>query len=159
MGKVNYQKRWVGQELDDDAVRKKFIRHLKRWHNEFTTPYWKSNFNDWLIYECTVHHCGLHVKSIDEEVVTLCAYCVGIQTEGICLNVTFKVPTKLFKISDLAMMIGPYRYHKNGPATRFEWYPKLDDTRINPVYITEMAWWYDESKDETVKCDVPLEEE
>ena len=35
MGKVNYQKRWVGQELNDDATRKKFIRHLKRWHNEF----------------------------------------------------------------------------------------------------------------------------
>ena len=35
MGKVNYMKRWVGQELDDEAVRKRFIRHLKKWHNEF----------------------------------------------------------------------------------------------------------------------------
>ena len=35
MDKVNYQKRWVGQELDDPVVRKKFIRHLKKWHNEF----------------------------------------------------------------------------------------------------------------------------
>ena len=148
MGKVNYQKRWVGQELDDDATRKKFIRHLKRWHNEFTTPYWKSDFNDWLIYDCTVHPCGLQVDSIAKDFVTLCANCEGVQTEGICLDVTFKVPTKLFKTQDLVKMIGPYRYHKNGPAMRFEWFPEMDDPRINPIYITEMSWWYDEFYDE-----------
>ena len=69
MGKVNYQKRWVSQELDDPAVRKKFIRHLKRWHNEFTTLYWKSQFIDWLVYESTIQPCGLSVESIDSSFV------------------------------------------------------------------------------------------
>lgn len=54
MGKVNYMKRWVGQELDDESVRKRFIRHLKKWHNEFTTPWWDCGFNRWLVYECTI---------------------------------------------------------------------------------------------------------
>ena len=149
MGKVNYQKRWVGQELDDDAVRKRFIRHLKKWHNEFTTPWWDCDFNKWLVYECTINPCGLKVDSIAEDVVTMRAQCDGVQTEGICLEATFKVPTKLFKTPDLVKMIGPYRYHKNGPAIRFEWFPKMNDQRIDPVYITEMAWWYDEFYDES----------
>ena len=80
MGKVNYQKRWVGQELNDDATRKKFIRHLKRWHNEFATPWWDCGFNRWLVYECTIHPCGLSVESIAEGVVTLFADCTGVQT-------------------------------------------------------------------------------
>ena len=149
MGKVNYQKRWVGQELDDDAVRKRFIRHLKKWHNEFTTPWWDCGFNRWLVYECTIHPCGLGVESIAEDTVTLCAHCAGVQTEGICLDVTFKVPTKLFKTPDLMKIIGPYRYHKNGPEMRFEWFPRINDQRIDPVYITEMAWWYDEFYEES----------
>lgn len=149
MGKVDYLKRWVGQELNDDATRKRFIRHLKRWHNEFTTPYWKSDFNDWLIYDCTVHPCGLSVESIDEMFVTLCAHCAGVQTEGICLDATFKVPTRLFKTPDLVKMVGPYRYHKHGPACRFAWYPRMDDKRISACHITELRWWYDECEDET----------
>ena len=149
MGKVDYQKRWVGQELDDPFVRKIFIRHLKRWHNEFTTRWWDCGFNQWLVYECTINPCGLKIDSIAEDVVTMRAHCDGIQTEGICLEATFKVPTKLFKTSDLVKIIGPHRHHKNGPATRFEWFPKLDDPRINPIYITEMSWWYDESYDES----------
>lgn len=149
MGKVDYLKRWVGQELNDDATRKGFVRHLKRWHNEFTTPYWKSDFNDWLIYDCTIHPCGLSVESIDEMFVTLCAHCVGVQTEGICLDATFKVPTRMFKTPDLVKMIGPYRYHKHGPACRFAWYPRMDDRRISACHITELRWWYDECEDET----------
>lgn len=149
MNKVNYQKRWVGKELDDSDVRKKFIRHLKRWHNEFTTPWWGCDFNKWLVYECTISPCGLQVDSIARDAVTLCAHCDGVQTEGICLDVTFKVPMKLFKTPDLVKMIGPYRYHNNGPAMRFEWFPKMDDPRINPIYITEMSWWYDEFYDES----------
>ena len=53
------------------------------------------------------------------------------------------------KTQDFIKMIGPYRYHKNGPAMRFEWFPKMNDQRIDPVYITEMAWWYDEFYDES----------
>lgn len=149
MGKVNYLKRWVGQELDNPVVRKRFIRHLKRWHNEFTTPYWSCEFIDWLIYECTIHPCGLRVESITEDFVTMCAHCAGVQTEGICMDATFKVPTDEFKTPDLVKMIGPYRHHKHGPATRFEWFPRPDDPRIHESYITELAWWYDESEDET----------
>ena len=149
MGKIDYLERWVGQELNDDATRKRFIRHLKRWHNEFTTPYWKSDFNDWLIYDCTVHPCGLSVESIDEMFVTLCAHCVGVQTEGICLDATFKVPTRMFKTPDFVKMIGPYRYHKHGPACRFAWFPRADDERISARHITELRWWYDECEDET----------
>ena len=149
MGKTNHQRRWVGRELDDDAVRKRFIRHLKRWHNEFTTPWWDCGFNRWLVYECTIGPCGLRVDSIAEDVVTLIADCSGVQTEGICLEVTFRVPTKLFKTPDFVKMIGPYRHHRNGPATRFGWYPSLGDPRIDPVYVTEMAWWYDEFHDES----------
>lgn len=149
MGKVNYQKRWVGQELDDDAVRKRFIRHLKRWHNEFTTPWWDCKFNKWLVYECTINPCGVHVESITEGAVTLSARCSGAQTEGICLEATFMVPLAMFQVPDLMKMIGPYRYSKNGPVTRFEWFPKMGDMRIDPVYITEMAWWYDEFYDES----------
>ena len=148
MGRVSYQKRWVGQELDDPAVRKKFIRHLKRWHNEFTTPYWKSQFIDWLVYESTIQPCGLSVESIDSSFVTLCAHCAGVQTEGICLDAVFKVPVRIFHTADLVKMIGPYRYYKHGPACRFEWFPKMDDKRILPCYITERRWWYDESEDE-----------
>ena len=153
MGKVNYQKRWVGQELDDSVVRKKFIRHLKRWHNEFTTPWWDCGFNKWLVYGATIQPCGLHVESIAEGVVTLTADCTGVQTEGICLEVTFRVPTTMFQTPDLMKMIGPYRYQKNGPVTRFKWFPENDDPRINPIYITEMAWWYDPVYDESVKED------
>lgn len=150
MGKVNYQKRWVGQELDDPTVRKKFIRHLKKWHNEFTTPWWDCGFNRRFVYERAIHQCGLRVDLISEDAVTLYVNCAGVQTtEGICLCVTFKVPTKLFKTPDLVKMIGPYRYHKNGPAMRFEWFPKKNDPRINPIYITEMEWWYNELYDQT----------
>lgn len=149
MSKVNYVKRWVGQDLDDAAVRKKFIRHLKRWHNEFTTPYWKSAFIDMLVYEFTIHPCGLRVETIDESFVKLRAHAAGVQTEGICLDAAFMAPTTEFRTPDLVKMIGPYRYCKHGPAMRFEWFPRLDDPRINPKYITELTWWYDEFYDET----------
>ena len=149
MGKVNYQKRWVGQELDDPVVRKKFIRHLKKWHNEFTTPWWDCGFNKWLVYGATIQPCGLSVESIAEGVVTLIADCTGVQTEGICLEATFRIPTTMFQTPDLMKMIGPYRYHKNGSAMRFEWFPRMDDKRISACHITELRWWYDECEDET----------
>ena len=141
--------RWVGADLDNEANRRKFIRFLKGWHNEMTTPYWDTPFVNWLIYECTIHPCGLRVESITEDFVTLCAHCAGVQTEGICLDATFKVPTRMFKTPDLVKMIGPYRYHKNGPAMRFEWFPGMNDKRVGPEHIAELAWWYDESYDET----------
>ena len=153
MGKVNYMKRWVGQELDDESVRKRFIRHLKKWHNEFTTPWWDCGFNKWLVYGATIQPCGLRVESIAEGIVTLIADCTEVQTEGICLEVTFRIPTTMFQTPDLMKMIGPYRYQKNGPVTRFKWFPENDDPRINPIYITDMAWWYDSRYDESVKED------
>ena len=140
---IDYVKRWVGKDFDDDAVRRRFIRHLMSWHNEFTTPYWKSDFNDWLIYEGTIKPCGLRVESITEDFVTLLANCAGVQTDGICLDATFKVPTTDFTVSELVTMIGPFRYHRNGPAVRFTWYPRIRDGRIKPCYITELVWWYD----------------
>lgn len=149
MSKIDHLKRWVGSEFDDDAVRARFVRHLKRWHNEFTTPYWKSNFNDWLIYECTIGPCGLSVEHIDMSYVTLCAHCAGVQTDGICLDAVFRVPTQEFRTQDLVKMIGPYRYHKNGPAMRFEWFPRVTDKRISPCHISELRWWYDGTNDET----------
>lgn len=153
MGKTDYLKRWVGKDFNRDRTRKRFIEHLKGWHNEFTTPYWRSAFIDWLVYEATIHPCGLRVKSITEDFVTLCAHCAGVQTEGICLDATFKVPTDRFKTVDLVKMIGPHRYHRHGPVMRFEWFPKLTDPRIDPKYITELAWWYDNYYDETENGD------
>lgn len=74
MGKVNYLKRWVGQDLDDEFTRKRFIRHLKRWHNEFTTPWWDCGFNRWLVYAIYVNEdpaeagrfCGRFTLKHDE---------------------------------------------------------------------------------------------
>lgn len=140
---------WVGQDLDADDVRSRFLRQLRRSPKGFTTPYWNNGFINWLVYECTINPCGLRVKSIEELFVTLCAHCAGVQTEGICLDATFKVPTRMFKTPDLVKMIGPYRYHKNGPVCRFEWFPRRDDRRIAPCHIVQLEWWYDESYDET----------
>lgn len=53
------------------------------------------------------------------------------------------------KTPDLVKMIGPHRYHKNGPVCRFEWFPRLDDRRITPCHIVRLEWWYDESYDVT----------
>lgn len=141
--------KWFGLELDDSVHRGKMVRSLKRHGKPVTTPYWNSDFVNWLIYECTIHPCGLHVESIDEEKVTLCAHCAGVQTEGICLDATFEVPTRMFFTPDFVKMIGPYRYHKHGPACRFAWYPRVSDPRVDPKYITELEWWYDPSEDET----------
>lgn len=141
--------RWFGLELNDAVYRAIMLRSLKRRAKPVTTPYWKSDFVDWLVYECTIRPCGLRVGSIDEEKVTLCAHCAGVQTEGICLDATFEVPTADFGTKDFARMIGPYRYHRHGPACRFEWYPDVSDPRVAPDKITELDWWYDPSKDET----------
>lgn len=145
---IDYVKRWVGKDLNDDRTRKRFVYHLKGWYNKFTTPYWKNPFIDWLVYESTIRPCGLSVESIDEAVVTLRAHCAGVQTEGICLDAIFKVPTTEFTTSDFVKMIGPYRYHKHGPACRFEWFPRSNDKRISPCHIAELRWWYDEHEDE-----------
>ena len=151
MGKSK-QPKWFGLELDDDANRDILLRSLKRRRDCVTTPYWNSNFVNWLIYECTIHPCGVSVESIDKEVVTLCAHCEGVQTQGICLDAIFKVPTADFTMADFVKMIGPYRYHKHGPAFWFEWFPRLNDTRIGDKNIVELRWWYDgfydDSKDE-----------
>ena len=142
MGKSK-QHKWFGLELDEDANRDILLRSLKRRRDCVSTPYWNSDFVNWLIYECTIHPCGVHVESIDEEVVTLCAHCEGVQTQGICLDAIFKVPTADFTMADFVKMIGPYRYHKHGPAFRFEWFPRLNDTRIGYKNIVELRWWYD----------------
>lgn len=140
--------KWFGLELDDDGSRAAMLRSLKRRAKPVTTPYWKSGFVDWLVYEGTIRPCGLHVESIDEEKVTLCAHCVGVQTEGICLDATFEVPTADFDTKDIVRMVGPYRYHKHGPACRFEWFPRVTDPRVGSANITELEWWYDPFYDE-----------
>lgn len=149
MKKVNYRKRFVGQELDDSTVRNSFIRHLKICHDKFTTPWWDCEFNRWLVYEATIYPCGVRVVSIARDFVTLCADCDGVQKEGICLEITFKVPTRMFDTNDLLKMIGPYQYHRKCLMTKFEWFPSISDPRINPKYITKMSWWYDEFHDES----------
>lgn len=142
MGKSK-QPKWFGLELDKDSNRNILLRSLKRRRDCVSTPYWNSDFVNWLIYECTIHHCGVSVESIDNEVVTLCAHCAGVQTQGICLDAIFKVPTADFTMADFVKMIGPYRYHKHGPACRFEWFPRLNDPRIGDKNIVELRWWYD----------------
>ena len=32
-------------------------------------------------------------------------------------------------------------------------FPEMDDPRINPIYITEMSWWYDSMYDESAEED------
>lgn len=81
--------------------------------------------------------------------MTLCAHCEGVQTQGICLDAIFKVPTAYFTMADFVKMIGPYRYHKHGPACRFEWFPRLNDPRIGDKNIVELRWWYDGSYDDS----------
>lgn len=142
-------KQWEGVDLDNDANRAKFVRFLKGWHGEMTTGYWESGFTRWLVYDCTVRPCGLRVEKISEDFVTLCAHCAGVQTEGICLDATFMVPTAKFKPAELYNMIGPYRWHIHGPACMFTWAPRRSDGRVDPMYITELSWWYDEVYDKS----------
>lgn len=113
-----------------------------------TTPFFADPFVDWLIYDCTIGPCGLRLESIEEDVVTFEANCSGVQTQGICLSATFRIPTKEFTTADFVKMIGPYRYHKHGPVCRFEWFPQLDDPRLTGENVTELEWWYDDYYDE-----------
>lgn len=146
MGKSKRPK-WFGLELEDDANRDILLRSLKRRSDCVKTPYWDSNFVNWLIYDCTIDSCGVHVESIGKYVVTLCAHCAGVQTQGICMEAIFNVPTADFTTADFVKMIGPHRYHKNGPVFQFEWFPSLNDPRIDAKHIDELMWWYDASYD------------
>lgn len=112
------------------------------------TPFIVDPFVDWLIYDCTVFPCGLRLESIEEDVVTFEANCSGVQTQGICLSATFRIPTKDFAAEDFVKMIGPYRYCKDGPVCRFTWFPESGDPRLTAENITELEWWYDEFYDE-----------
>lgn len=145
---IKYSPEWAGQDLDNDVVLAKFARRLKANPGGIVTPYWRCRLTDWLIYDTTIRNCGMRVESIDSAFVTLSAHCAGIRTDGICLDAVFKIPTRSFKTPDLVKIIGPHRYHKNGPACWFTWFPAEDDRRISPCNILELVWWYDETRDE-----------
>lgn len=139
MGKVkNCVNQWCS-DFNDRAIRKRFVRHLKRRNDKLTTPWWESSFNMWLVYEATIHPVGLELESIDRWFVTLHANCEGVQSEGICLKATFKIPLREFKLGELLKMI-----------ESFQWFPDDADHRIAPEFITELSWWYDAFYDDTV---------
>lgn len=130
---------WVNQNFDDDEVRRKFRRALCRL-KEFATPYWKSDFIDWLIYEGTIHPCGVKVMEISPTYCTFEANTSGVQSEGICLIAEFKIETCKFTRKELAQMV-----------RGFEFYPK--GKRLMALFdaknITNLTWFYDRSYDET----------
>lgn len=148
--------RWVGQELDDEDVRKRFRRALMRARANFNrpgrklgtasvfTPYWKSDFIDWLVYEGTLNPCGARVESITPDFVTFEANCSGVQSEGICLDATFMIPTSEFTRSQLKQMVHDFEWYPCEGTPNGVTYGPFDKTE----YITELEWWYDGSYDD-----------
>lgn len=159
--------RWVGQELDDEGVRKRFRRALMRARANFNrsgrklgaasifTPYWKSDFIDWLVFEGTLNPCGARVESITPDFVTFGVDCSGVQTEGVCLDATFVIPASEFTGPQLMQMVHDFGHYPCGekliyetgnpsPVAKVITYGPFDNTE----YITELEWWYDGSYDE-----------
>lgn len=131
--------RWFDRNFDDDKVRRKFRRALRR-RKELVTPYWKSDFIDWLIYEGTIYPCGVKVKEISPTYCTFEANSSGVQSEGICLIAKFKIETCKFTRKELEYMVHDFEISPAG--TRLM---ALFDTEN----ITNLTWFYDRSYDET----------
>lgn len=136
---------WFGKDLDDDAVRRRFRKALRRCGEPYRTlytPYWQSDFNDFLIFGGTLVPCGAMVDSIDPDATWLTVDCAGVQTEGICLVARFRIPTTAFTRRELEGMTYGFEFH---PAP----------VRVEEVFtrerITGLEWRYDPMYDENGK--------
>ena len=147
-------RKWIGQEFEDNETRKRFRRSLitalrnwragKRETSEVETPYWKSDFNDWLVYESTLLPCGCKVESITPQFVTFSAYCSGVSSEGICLDAEFVIPTSEFTRAQLKQMVHTFEYYPTSQSDKGVSYGPFTKTE----YISRLTWWYDDSYDE-----------
>lgn len=150
---------WVGKQFDDDEVRRKFRKVLMeraRKHRKdrdsqqcVLTPYWHSDFNDWLIYESTVKCCGVVCTERNDEVCLFEADTTGVQTEGICCVAHFEIPTREFTPKQLKEIVpgcGEYfplkEWRLPGGIWRIDYGPFS-----NPAYVKRLEWWYDEWED------------
>lgn len=131
--------RWVDQNFDDEKVRRKFRRAL-RCRKELVTPYWKSSFNDRLIYEETIFPYGVKVKEISPTYCTFEANSSGVQSEGICLIAEFNIETCRFTRKELAQMVHDFEFYPDREASRGTF-----DTKN----ITSLTWFYDRSYDDS----------
>lgn len=148
--------RWVGLEFDYDCDRAKFRRQLMRYAAEFNrgrratnglvTPYWRSSFNDWMIYECTLAVCGCACVERDDSTCTFEAEAAGCQEEGVCVRATFVMPARAFTREQLREIVpGCGEYY---PAARTR-----KGLAFGPFayrkFITKLEWWYDSSYDDS----------
>lgn len=131
--------RWIDQDFDDEKVRWDFRRALRR-RKELVTPYWKSSFNDWLVYKGAIFPCGVKVKEISSTYCTFEADSSGVQSEGICLIAEFRIETYRFTRKDLTQMVRGFEFHPKGERLM-----ALFDTKN----ITSLTWFYDGSYDDS----------
>lgn len=146
---------WVGVEFDDDGARADFRRRLMRYAAEFNrgarktdglrTPYWRSSFNDWMLYDCTLAVCGCVCVARDAGSCTFEVEAAGCQEEGICVRATLTIPTSEFTAEQLLEIV---------PGCG-EYYPAVKTRKglsFGPFerqeYINGLEWWYDSSYDE-----------
>lgn len=158
-------KRWLGVELDELAERKKFRRALMRANAEFMrkdrkdasiyTPYWHSDFIDWLIYDCTLAVCGCVCTEKNNEWCEFEVNSSGCQTEGICLDAKFVIPTKEFSKAELAEIVPGCGEYYPARKTRVKKAGKpAYGTTFGPFGFPEkfcdhIEWWYDAYYDES----------
>lgn len=157
-------KNWVGIELDEPAERKKFRKALMRANTEHNrkkrkgfsifTPYWESTFIDWLIYECTLAVCGCVCTEKNNEWCEFEVNASGCQSEGICLEAKFVIPTKEFTKAELKEIVPGCGEYYPGKKTRIKKAGKPTyGTTFGPFgfpekYCTRIEWWYDNDYDE-----------
>jgi hypothetical protein len=146
---------WVGLEFDDDGHRARFRKRLMRYAAEFNrrkrasdglvTPYWRSSFNDWLLYDCTLAVCGCVCVSRGDSTCVFEVEAAGCQEEGICVRATFAIPTKAFTARQLQEIVpGCGEYYPAVQTRNGLSFGPFSDTK----FITKLEWWYDASSDE-----------
>ena len=166
MGNLNRKlnRKWCGVELDVEKHRKRFRRALMKASSDFgrgrrcsayvVTPYWKSDFNDWLIYDCTLGVAGCVCTEKDEDHCVFEVDSTGCQEEGICMRAYFYIPTSEFSRKELKEIVpGCGEYYPRHRKGTIDEYGKLTyGFTYGPFdkkkYITKLEWWYDAFEDQ-----------
>lgn len=152
MEKLN--RKWCGVEFDVEKHRKRFRRSLMKAASDFGrrhrrcayihTPYWESDFNDWLIYDCTLGVAGCVCTEKNDDFCVFETDATGCQTEGICMRATFVIPTSEFSVKELTEIVPGcgeyYPCHWKGAIGSFGPFGRRK-------YIKKLEWWYDPFED------------
>ena len=149
---------WFGKDFDDKRARGCLRRALMRRAKEYAkgkredpslvTPYWKSDFNDWMLYESTIKCCGVVCVERDDDLCVFEADTSGVQNEGICMIARFEIPTREFtkrQLKDIVPSCGEY-FPERTKRVDGKWQTGYGPFE-NEKYIKSLSWWYDEWED------------